>query len=132
MPKFSNRSQDRLSQCHPLLQELFNYIIQYFDCTIITGHRGREEQNDKFNRGLSKVKWPNSKHNTYPSRAVDAAPFIDGQVSWDSEQCYYFSGFVMGVAKAKGINIRSGSDWDRDNNISDQSFNDLVHFELID
>ena len=28
--------------------------------------------------------------------------------------------------------LRSGADWDRDTNIKDEKFRDLVHFELID
>ena len=36
---------------------------------------------------------------------------------------------MLGVAAAEGIKIRWGGDWDRDNDLADQSFNDLVHFE---
>ena len=41
-------------------------------------------------------------------------------------------GFVEGVAAALGIKIRSGADWDMDRNVSDQSFIDLPHIELVE
>ena len=43
---------------------------------------------------------------------------------------YAFGGFVKGVASQKGIKIRWGGDWDSDNDLHDQNFIDLPHFEL--
>jgi hypothetical protein len=43
-----------------------------------------------------------------------------------------FAGFVIGTAALMGISIRWGGDWDRDTYTKDNSFDDLVHFELID
>ena len=42
---------------------------------------------------------------------------------------YYFGGYVLGTAQEMGIDIRWGGDWDGDRSISDQTFDDLVHFE---
>ena len=36
----------------------------------------------------------------------------------------------MRVAQDLDIPIRWGGDWDSDNNLNDQNFMDLVHFEL--
>ena len=38
----------------------------------------------------------------------------------------------MGVASQMGIKIRWGGDWDRDTDLSDNRFNDLPHFELME
>ena len=48
MPRFGRRSRKNLETCHEDLQELFNQVIKYFDCTVIQGHRGKEEQNKYF------------------------------------------------------------------------------------
>jgi peptidoglycan L-alanyl-D-glutamate endopeptidase CwlK len=44
----------------------------------------------------------------------------------------YFAGFVKGVASQMGIPIRWGGDWNSDNNLKDNKFDDLPHFELKD
>lgn len=130
MPSFSKSSVQKLSTCDPRLQKLFNEVIKYFDCTIAVGIRGKEDQDLAFNTGKSKLKWPNSKHNKIPSLAVDVAPFINGTISWDHEQCTYFAGAVKGIAVMLGIPITWGGDWDKDNDIKDNKFDDLVHFEI--
>lgn len=87
------------------------------------------EQNKYFEQGKTKVQWPDSKHNKKPSWALDAAPT---PIDWeDRERFYYFAGVVMAVAKLLKIEIRWGGDWDRDGNFKDQSFDDLVHFEMV-
>lgn len=133
MPKFSNKSDLALDTCHPLLQELFREVIKGRDCTIIEGHRTRRRQNQLFEQGLSKVKWPDGKHNTMPAEAVDAGPYFPGKgIPWDEQENFYaFAGYVQGIAKKLGIKIRWGGDWDGDNDVKDQKFNDLAHFELI-
>lgn len=131
MPKFSKTSMNRLETCHEDIQKVFLHVISHYNCTIVQGHRDKKTQNKYYTEGKSKLQWPNSKHNTKPSRAVDVAPYIDGKISWNKEQCYAFGGFVLGVAAMMGIKLRWGADWDGDKNINDQSFNDLVHFELL-
>lgn len=127
MPKFSQKSLSNLSTCHPDLQKLFNEVIKYFDCTIIEGYRSEEDQFKAFKDGRSKI-ISGGKHNNSPSLAVDVAPFpIDWQ---DKERFYYFAGFVKGIATSLGIKIRWGGDWNENNNLKDQSFFDLPHFEL--
>jgi len=135
MPTFSKRSQERLLSCHGTLIKLFNEVVKYYDCTIISGNRNEEEQNDLYDRGLSRLRYPNSKHNEYPSAAVDVAPYLkwrDPHIDWDDrEGFYHFIGYVKGVADQLGIKIRSGADWDMDLDFHDQEFFDLVHFELV-
>lgn len=133
MPKFGTASTERLATADPRLQKLFNEVIKTFDCTVIEGHRTKEKQNEYFEQGKSKLKWPEGKHCSDPSLAVDVAPFIGGKISYNTNHCLYFAGYVMATANSLGIKLRSGYDWDMDNEVvTDQSFNDGVHFEIAD
>lgn len=131
MPAFSDLSNQRLDTCHPDLQRLFRAVVKEVDCTIVEGHRNRTRQNLMVKEGKSKVEWPKSKHNPMPSEAVDVAPYIFKKgISWDRNQCSYFAGRVKEIAIKLGVNIRWGGDWDGDGDLNDQTFNDLIHFEL--
>jgi len=128
MRKFSQLSIERLNTCHPDLIRLFNEVIKVVDCTIVCGHRGEKEQNEAFRTGKSKLKFPNSKHNSSPSMAVDVVPW---PVDWtDYKRFYHFAGIVYGVAHSLGIRIRWGGDWDGDFNLKEEKFLDLPHYEL--
>ena len=128
MPKFGRKSRTRLATCDTELQNLFSEVVKYFDCSILIGHRGEEDQNKAFDEERSKVRWPKGKHNSKPSTAVDVAPY---PIDWeDRERFIYFGGFVKGYAFRMGIPLRWGGDWDNDTSLSDNKFDDLVHFEL--
>ena len=128
MARFGKSSKRRLATCHEDLQEIFNEVIKYFDCSVLCGHRGEEDQNKAFESGHSKVKWPKGRHNHNPSIAVDVAPY---PIDWDDrERMTYFAGMVMGIEKAKGIGLRWGGDWNQNTDLKDNSFDDLPHFEL--
>jgi peptidoglycan L-alanyl-D-glutamate endopeptidase CwlK len=128
MPHFSQRSYERLKTCHPDLIRLFETVVRGFDCTVLEGHRGEQAQNDAYDKGYSKLRYPDSKHNKTPSLAVDVAPY---PVDWnDRERFYFFAGYVKGVAEELDITIRWGGDWDSDTHVHDQTFFDLPHFEL--
>lgn len=130
MPEFSKRSLSNLKTCNDRLQWLFKTVVQHFDCTIIEGHRNAKRQNLAVERGDSQVAWPNSKHNSNPSQAVDVVAY---PIDWgDRERQTLFAGFVMGVACASGIKLRWGGDWNRDTQVKDNDFDDLVHFEIVD
>lgn len=130
MGQFSPTSLERLSQVHPDLKRLFEEVGKDYDCSILCGHRGEEEQHIAYQSGRSKLDWPESKHNSLPSMAVDAAPY---PVDWsDSKRFYLFAGFVLGTAKRMGIDLRWGGDWDRDWDLADNRFNDWPHFELYE
>jgi len=130
MPQFSEVSKKRLATCHPMLQELMNEVIKYYDCIILCGNRGEEDQNKAYHDGKSKLKYPNSKHNSIPSKAVDVGPY---PLNWkDSKKFYHMMGYIKAVADQKGIKISWGGDWDSDSDFNDQTFNDLPHIELAD
>lgn len=133
MYKFSRQSLQKLDTCTASLQKLFNEVIKDFDCTIVEGYRSKKKQNEYFDTGKSRLCYPNGKHNRHPSQAVDVAPYLNGSVSWDMRHCLYFAGVVMGIAKMMDIKVRWGGDWNRNNEpITDQSFQDLVHYELAE
>jgi len=126
MNKWSTQSQDKLNSVHKDLQVLFNKVLQICDCTVIEGHRSYDRQKDLFENG--KTKTLKSKHCINPSFAIDVAPYpIDFN---DIKRFYYFGGIVKAVSEILDIPIRWGGDWDKDNDLNDQTFNDLVHFEL--
>lgn len=136
MPRYGRTSTSRLSTCDIRLQSVLNEVIKYYDCTIITGHRDKEEQNIKYVEGTSEVSWPNSKHNSNPSMAVDVAPWpipTDwGDKIWKERTKFYeLKAIIFYEAAKQGVEIRWGGDWDRDYDYLDNKFDDLVHFEII-
>jgi len=142
MPSFGQKSRSRLDTCHDNLRLLFEEVVKTFDCTIVSGHRTREEQAALYAQGRDKpgsvvtmrdgvVKLSNHQgvDGEEPSLAVDAVPY---PIDWkDTERMVYFAGFVKGVAVRMGIKIRWGGDWDSDTETDDERFRDLPHFELV-
>jgi len=131
---YGKKSKERLSSCDPRLQRLFNKVLEkgIIDVTIIWGHRNKEMQEELYHSGLSKLRWPHSAHNAFPSRAVDAAPYVGGHISFDARLCCLLAGIVLTTAKEMGIRIRWGGNWDMDGEpLLDQHFNDLLHYELL-
>lgn len=97
---------------------------------VIEGHRTEYDQNRYFLEGKSKVTFPNSKHNTMPSKAVDIAPY---PIDWkDKERFYELKKIIFEIAEKQGVKLRWGGDWDGDGDTTDQTFHDLVHFEILD
>jgi peptidoglycan L-alanyl-D-glutamate endopeptidase CwlK len=138
MLKFSKRSLDKLATVDRRLQSVFHEALStgLIDFSIIEGVRDKETQDKYFYAGKSKVKWPNGKHNvrsyTEKARAIDAAPFVNGNISWKKEHCIFLAGVVLACAKTLNIKVRWGGNWDSDlEPVTDQNFQDLVHFELL-
>lgn len=136
MPKFSKRSKDNLATADIKLQQLFNAVIEEFDCTVIYGHRTPEEQFELFKKGREKKDgwWvktgktvtnldgniKKSKHNYYPSKAVDVVPF---PLDWADIKAFELLAKVV-KAKAEELNITVtwGGDW--------TSLKDYPHWEI--
>ena len=135
MASFGKLSRRRLKTCHPDIQRVFKRVVKDHDCTVICGSRGQKAQDQAYALGNSKLQWPHSKHNAIPpklSTAIDAVPYVPGKGAiWDRTSCAYFAGKVMEVAKKEGVKLRWGGDWDGDNDLNDQNFKDLAHFELV-
>jgi peptidoglycan LD-endopeptidase CwlK len=130
MARFSDRSRSRLATCDPRLKQVFEDVVRNFDCTILEGRRDEARQNRMVDEGKSQVRWPNGKHNTTPSLAVDVAAY---PIAWDDRaRQTLFAGYVLATAKAMGVDLRWGGDWNRDTEVRDNSFDDLVHFEIVE
>ena len=78
MPRFGKTSKRNLLSCHPDLVRLFDEVIKHYDCSIVCGHRGEDEQNALYLSipPKTKVQYPDSKHNSLPSMAVDACALL--------------------------------------------------------
>jgi len=128
MPRYSSTSKKRLSTCDQRLQDVFNEVIKHVDCSILEGHRSKERQNKLYDEKRTKVKYPNGRHNSSPSKAVDVTPY---PVDWeDRERQTLFAGFVLGIARGMGHKLRWGGDWDQVFQVMDNRFDDFPHFEV--
>lgn len=146
MPRFGATSRKNLAECEAELQALFNEVIKYWDCSVIDGARSVAEQRKNVQRGVSKTMA--SKHLPNAKGKAEAADVMPYPFDWAVIQkgldaikraeptmqvcrCYMFAGFVQGIAAARGIKLRSGVDWDSDEQVGDHSFIDLPHHELL-
>ena len=142
MPTFGAASRAALATCHPDLIQVAEAAIRIYDFSVLQGHRSVADQQRLYKQGRTT---PGSivtnidgvirkgKHNFYPSRAFDLAPY---PLDWsDHESFLVLGGIVMAVAFQLGVALRWGYDWDRDWNLvprdPDESFTDLPHFEVI-
>lgn len=144
MPKFSKESLDKLKSCHPDLILICSEAIKVFDFKVLEGSRTDELQYKYFKEGKSKLdgKIKKSKHQITKenplSLAVDLSPYpVDfSNNNKKLARFYFFAGIFISISerlKSEGKishSIRWGGDWDFDFDFSDNSFDDLPHFEL--
>lgn len=128
MREFSDAEEAKLVSCDEKLQLLVRTVNGEFPLVVVYGHRGEVEQEKAVKNGFSKVHFPNSKHNSLPSEAVDLAPH---PLNWnDRERFIEMYSKVMEVAGRLGIKIRAGADFNEDGDLKNDRFIDLPHFEL--
>lgn len=139
--KFGARSLERLATCDTRLQQVVRKAMKHdlMDFTVLVGHRDQAAQDEAFFSGASKLRWPDSKHNSLPSLAIDIAPW---PVRWgevgsptrvkDIGRFYMLAGIVLAASRQLEITVRWGGNWKMNGNVYDQDFDDLVHFELTD
>ncbi|MFA5166693.1 MAG: hypothetical protein WC449_05410 [Candidatus Paceibacterota bacterium] len=149
MPKFSDISLLRLADVDSHLVEIFMDIIEWYDCFVMYGKRTPAEQANLRRLGKSKLAVGYHMGRPYhpltisstvrevdltaPACAIDVAsyPYKDPITPKDYYPFYHFGGLVQATARKHNIELRWGGDWNRNNNLFDQTFNDLVHFELV-
>ena len=135
MFKFSKKSNERLEHLNPMLRLILEIALSRseIDFAILDTHRSVEKQQQLFKDGKSKIDGVNkqSKHNYYPSEAADLAAYVNG-IKWNAKYYYYLAGLIRSVAEELGVEIRWGGNFDMDNDIGEQSFNDIGHWEIID
>ena len=130
MYQFGKTSKRKLSECDEKLQRIAYVAITGYGFTVVCGHRNEQEQNTAYENGFSELKFPDSKHNSTPSMAMDIIPDAGG---WNAgrEQFILMIGTIKGVALSLGIPIRCGIDFNMDNNLQNDNFIDSAHVELI-
>ena len=123
-------SQRHRATLRPELQEVLDIVLQIRDISIIDGHRGQATQDRYFAEGVSKVEFPNSKHNRTPSDAADVqpSPYVEETLR---EDLTMIAGIAIGVGRMLGYDIRWGGDWDQDGETADNKFDDLFHLEFV-
>jgi peptidoglycan LD-endopeptidase CwlK len=146
--KFGQLSTHRLLSCDERLQRLMIEALarSCIDFGISQGARTIEEQRAFFRAGTSRLnpddpaQLKKAMHLRTPSLAVDIFAAVPGRkdLAYDKAHLCFIAGVVLATArdlKARGIidcDVRWGGNWDRDSEIiTDQTFNDLPHFELV-
>lgn len=144
MYKFGKSSQERLDTCHEDIQVIMNEVIKIYDISVIEGHRSEATQRRYFAEGKSTLDgvYNKSKHQSYPSMAIDIMPYKKGTNAFsgeekDNRRFYTMMGMVQMIAhrlleEGKITHkVRFGLDWDGDQMYTDQTFDDLPHVELV-
>lgn len=128
MNKYSKSSSRRLDEADERLQRLMKQVLLTYDHSILCGHRNEEDQNYAYLTKASKLRYPESKHNSLPSKAIDIQPYPYNNL-WD---LHHFIGYVQATAEWMGIKIRCGRDWNDNMRSDDETFLDVFHIELVD
>jgi peptidoglycan L-alanyl-D-glutamate endopeptidase CwlK len=131
MPAFGRTSDLRLQTVDWRLLMIAEEAIKITDFTVLEGYRNPTRQDSLFNQGLSKVKGGDSKHNSWPSMAIDVAPY---PIDWDdTERFVKLAGVFEAAAYSLGMQdeLRWGGDWDGDNRLTEETFRDYGHFEIV-
>lgn len=114
------RSLQRLEGVHPDLVRVVRKAaaMSDLDFTVLEGLRSEARQRQLFAKGATKTM--NSRHLT--GHAVDLAPMIGGNVSWDWPLYHRLAKIVKEAAAAEKVPIVWGGDW--------RTFKDGPHWEL--
>lgn len=125
-------SRKQYDTLDPRLQKIVDRVCnEVCDVKLLVGHRSKADQDLAFATGRSKVAWPNSKHNSCPSLAVDLVPTpVNLKSKSLREELCYIAGAAVQIAKQEGVKLRWGGDWDKDGDLEDNSFDDLFHMEI--
>lgn len=133
MYNFSPKSKERLYTCTPELVYVMEETIKVspVDFAITCGFRNEVDQMIAFQEGKSTKQWPDSKHNSNPSIAVDFVPIVDGKARWDYPHLFFLiAGIAIGFSMAKGFTLRWGGAWKGTLNQKGE-FQDLPHLEVV-
>lgn len=114
------KSLERLKGVHPHLVTIVQRAAQMsdLDFTVLEGLRTLDRQKVLFATGATKTM--KSRHLT--GHAVDIAPVLGGQVSWDWPLYHKLAPIVKAAAAEVGKPIEWGGDW--------KSFKDGPHWQL--
>jgi peptidoglycan L-alanyl-D-glutamate endopeptidase CwlK len=115
-----SRSLARLEGVHPDLVRIVKKAadISDLDFTVLEGLRTVERQKQLFAQKATQTM--NSRHIT--GHAVDLAPMIGGEISWDWPLYHRLAKIVKGAAAVERLPIQWGGDF--------RTFKDGPHWEL--
>ena len=150
MPTLSQQSEFKLATCNEKIRKVIERVSSKRNTIVTCGFRDQAEQDKLFAEGKTQKQWPEGNHNTSPSDAVDIVPVVAGKVPWPefpdglpteiraavrkyAKQTAIFAflaGYIQAVSDDEGYKCRWGGDWDSDGDTCDNSFDDLVHFEI--
>lgn len=104
-----------LDSAHPKLGRLAREVDRRLskrrqvELKVACGHRGQVAQEQAFRDGNSDKHWPDSRHNTMPSTAIDVVPYP--QLWSDPELLMLLIGYILAVADDMDIEIEPGALW---------------------
>jgi peptidoglycan L-alanyl-D-glutamate endopeptidase CwlK len=115
-----SRSLSRLEGVHPDLVRVVKRAaaMSDLDFTVLEGLRTEARQKQLMQQGATKTL--NSRHLT--GHAVDLAPMLNGQVSWDWPLYHRLAKTVKSAAELEKVPLQWGGDW--------RTFKDGPHWEL--
>lgn len=130
MPNFDHTSANRAQGCCDELIRVLNASIKKYDFRVMCGHRNQADQELAYKNKTSPLRWPNSKHNKFPSDAVDLLPnclVVNGKIDWNDKKAFEkayaeLTAVIMEEAGRLGIKIRWGGTFKR---------RDLPHYEIM-
>ena len=124
MPILSPKSLERLDTCDTRLRRVIERAIKIvpeeLDFTVLCGYRNEVDQERAFNTGVSRLKWPESRHNKQPAMAVDVVPF---PIDWDDlNRLNRLASYIFRAAIIEKVDIEWGGHWPK--------FKDYPHWEI--
>lgn len=112
---------EKIQSCDQRLQDIINKAKETNSFQVICGRRGQADQDKAYADGKSKLMFPHSKHNPFPSQAFDAVPI---PLDWNDIKAFTnLADNIKQTAKDLNIPITWGGDF--------KTFKDYDHFELI-
>jgi len=110
---FGGRSREKLEEVHEDLRDVFRDAIAItpYDFCVLSGYRSNAEQDALYAKGRTApgkvVTWARggqSRHNSYPSEAVDFAPY---PIDWLDDWSFGFvAGLLQACANERGIDVQ--------------------------
>lgn len=115
--------------CEDMLSHAHSHLVAWFlDCAreaapnahISCSYRGPEAQNLAFQSGMSKLQYPNSRHNRMPAEALDLFALSTENIA--SFPYKFYLKIWDATLRRNYVSIEWGGNW--------KSFKDYPHFQL--
>jgi peptidoglycan L-alanyl-D-glutamate endopeptidase CwlK len=128
---FSKKSMERLQQVDQQLQELMQNAIAVspidFGIPEFGGLRTEKEQQQLYEKGLSKCDGYKRKSLHQTGNAIDIYAYVNGKASWDKIHLAIIAGVILSEARRMKLKVRWGGTF------GSKTFTgwDMPHFEFI-